>query len=137
MPWHADPVPGASLTDSPDLSTHLGPRAYLQHLIGDMVLKPITEHKRNTALIMCHVAATKGEDIEELVKLPEGCDQNVWQYEHLTELTKDLGLLSVALNQVAAHALSHTFIRTIFCTTFIAVVTLEKNAVIYMIFASN
>lgn len=36
--------------------------------------------------------------------MPDGCDEAIWQYEHLLELTKELGLLSVALNQVCGSA---------------------------------
>ena len=64
-----------------DLSTPLGARAHLQQLLR-----------------------ADSSDAKGLVKRPEGCPKAVWQYEHLRELTKDLGLLTVALNQACCEA---------------------------------
>jgi len=60
-----------------DISSPLGPRVHLQKFLG-----------------------AASYEASRTVALPEGCDPAVWQYEQLRELTKELGLLSVALNQV-------------------------------------
>jgi len=65
----------------PDLSIYLGPRAHLQQMLS-----------------------VDRSDATGLVRLPEGCDKAVWLYEHLRELTTELGLLTVALNQTCCEA---------------------------------
>jgi len=51
-------------------------------------------------------------DIAAAVAVPPGCDRGVWQYEHLREFTKELGLLTVALNQVCTAATCPAMIAT-------------------------
>merc|ERR1712070_53913 len=50
------------------------------------------------------VQKRRGLPAAEAVALPAGCDSPVWQYEQLRELTLELGLLAVDLNQVCTAA---------------------------------
>jgi len=72
MPWRCTPCEAPA-----DLAVSYGPRCHLQQCLN-----------------------VNPSDAAAAVALPAECDRAVWQYEQLRELTKELGLLAVALNQV-------------------------------------